>query len=490
MSHKSISPRLTNGSLLLSLGASALLAASCKTQPETPRKPNIIFILADDMGYGDIQRLNSDSKVPTPNLDKLCDDGMYFTDAHSNSAVSSPTRYGILTGRYCFRSSLKKGVLNGYSAPLIETDRPTVASVLKNNGYQTACIGKWHLGLGWQIPDSARKAAENNVLFDRELSFTPNDVGFDYSYIIPASLDMPPYVYIENRTVTDPQMKDIEKSGNERGLFWRGGKIAQSFSIEGCLDRLAEKAGQYLTKQSAEKQPFFLYLPLTAPHTPWLPAERFRGTSGAGTYGDFVAHVDFVVGQIVATLDRLGMSDNTMIVFTSDNGADWRPEDKEKYPHEANYIYRGRKSDAWDAGHRVPFIVKYPAMVKSGKSSSALVCLTDVTATLADVTGASVPEGAAGDSESFLQALKGSNAGRKEAVHHSINGSFAVRQGKWKLVNCSGSGGWSAKDDPALPPVQLYDMEADPGETVNLYDQNPQKAEELKALLASIIAKE
>jgi arylsulfatase A-like enzyme len=470
----------------ISLSVTLLTSTACYAADEG-RKPNIILILADDMGYGDIQRLNAESKVSTPHLNKLCDDGMRFTDAHSNSAVSTPTRYGILTGRYCFRSSLKRGVLNGYSQPLIERDRPTIASILKSNGYQTACIGKWHLGLDWSRIDATQNASGDNVDFTRPLSYTPNDAGFDESYILPASLDMPPYVYIHNRQVTDTRMVDVPKKGSPRGVFWRDGKASQSFSNSDCLDHFTGKAKEYIAGHASGKRPFFLYFPLTAPHTPWLPAERFRGMSGAGTYGDFVMHVDNVVGQIVATLDSLGISDETMLIFTSDNGADWKPEDKAGYPHEANYIWSGRKSDAWDAGHHVPLIIKYPAMVEYGSSSPALVCLTDIAATVAGITGAIVPNGAAEDSENFRQILSGqSDVARQTIIHHSINGKFAIRQGKWKLIDCSGSGGWSAAENDSLPPVQLYDMEADPKERINLYAQELQKVEELKKLLNAI----
>ncbi|MDR1810956.1 MAG: arylsulfatase [Prevotella sp.] len=475
----------------MSISAATLLAAAACYAADDGRKPNIILILADDMGYGDIQRLNAESKISTPNLNRLCDDGMRFTEAHSNSAVSTPTRYGILTGRYCFRSNLKKGVLNGYSTPLIERERPTVASILKSNGYSTACIGKWHLGLGWNRIDTTQNASGDNVDFTRPLSYTPNDAGFDESYILPASLDMPPYVYVQNRNVTDTHLIDVPKKSSPRGIFWRDGKAAQSFSNSSCLDHFTGKAKEYIAKHASDKQPFFLYFPLTAPHTPWLPAERFRGKSGAGTYGDFVAHVDDVVGQLVAMLDSLGISDETMLVFTSDNGADWKPEDKADYPHEANYIWSGRKSDAWDAGHHVPLIVKYPDIVKQGSSSNATACLTDITATFAGMTATPLPDGAAEDSESFRQVLTGqSNVARNVIIHHSINGKFAIRQGKWKLLDCSGSGGWSAAENDSLPPVQLYDMEADPKESNNLCAQYPQKAEELKNLLNAIIGEE
>lgn len=476
-----------NKSILITVSASSLLLAGCKTKPAEIRNPNIIFILADDMGYGDIQRLNANSKIQTPNLDRLCDDGMHFTDAHSNSAVSTPTRYGILTGRYCFRSRLKEGVLYGYDKPLIECERPTVASVLKANNYHTACIGKWHLGLGWQTIDPSRPVENGNVDFSKKVDYSPYDAGFEHSYIIPASLDMAPYVYLENGLVVDPRITNIEGANTPRGNFWRSGEASQSFSIDNCLDHLTSKVKQYIIDHQSAKQPFFLYFPLTAPHTPWLPATRFRGASGAGTYGDFVSHVDFVVGQIVTTLDSLGISDNTLIVFTSDNGADWKPSDKAQYPHLANYIYRGEKSDAWDGGHHIPFIVKYPVKVKPRSSSGALVCLTDFLATCAEITGADIPQGAAEDSRSFLSALQGSGKAREEVIHHSINGSFAIRKGDWKLVNCSGSGGWSAKDDPKLPSVQLYNMRTDPGESQNLCDQHSEKVDELRNLLISII---
>ena len=475
-----------NKPLLITIGASTLMFAGCTAKNGESTNPNIIFILADDMGYGDIRYLNSDSKIPTPNLDRLCSEGMSFTDAHSGSAVSTPTRYGILTGRYCFRSRLKQGVLYGYDKPLIERDRPTVASILKEKNYHTACVGKWHLGLGWRAVDASLPIESGNVDFRQKVDFSPNDTGFDYSYIIPASLDMAPYVYLENGSVVDPRIIITERVYTERGVIWRGGEASQSFSFEGCFDHLFEKARQFIIGRQKEKQPFFLYFPLTAPHTPWMPAERFNGISGAGKYGDFVAHVDFVVGQIMATLDSLGLSDNTMIVFTSDNGADWKPGDKAQFPHLANYIFRGQKSDAWEGGHHIPFIVKYPGKVVPRSSSGALICLTDFLATCAEITGANLPE-TAEDSKSFFGALKGSGKARDEIIHHTIDGRFAVRKGDWKLVDCSGSGGWSAKEDPALPPVQLYNMKDDPVESINLYDQFPEKVEELKKCMDAII---
>lgn len=477
-------------------GAALLMTSSCSAQPvdENPIKPpldadqpNIIFILADDMGYGDIHRFNPGSAIPTPHLDKLSAQGMMFTEAHSGSALSTPTRYGLLTGRYSFRSSLKKGVLGGFSKPLIEKDRPTIASLLKSRGYHTAIIGKWHLGLGWQTTDGS-EAEENNTAFDKPLTYTPNDAGFDKSYILPASLDMVPYVYIEDRNVVDPIMTVIEGVDSPRGHFWRTGKASQSFSIEKTLDHFTNKAKQYIRERSSSKQPFFLYMPLTAPHTPWLPADKFKGVSGAGDYGDFVVHVDDVVGQVTSLIDSLGIKEKTLIVFTSDNGADWNSTDKAAYPHLANYIFRGRKSDAWEGGHHIPLIIQYPKVISSGKTSDALVCMTDFFATFAETTGANTPLWAAEDSKSFLQVLNGSSkTSRSEVIHHSGDGYFAIRQGRWKFIDCSGSGGWSSAEKETLPPGQLYDMQTDPEEKNNLYDKYPQKVEELKKLLNTII---
>ncbi|MDR0748591.1 MAG: arylsulfatase [Tannerellaceae bacterium] len=482
--------------MMLMLSVTSALTSACNAQeqegqgplnpPEIDR-PNIVFILADDMGYGDIHKLNPGSAIPTPNIDKLCNEGMRFSEAHSGSAVSTPTRYGLLTGRYCFRSSMKSGVLGGYSSPLIETTRPTIASVLKHRGYYTACIGKWHLGLGWNTYSGAA-ADETNTLFDQPLTYSPNDVGFDESYILPASLDMAPYVYIKNKNVVDPVMTIITGTDTPRGNLWRAGKASQSFSIPDCLDHFIGETKRFLRGRGSSNQPFFLYMPLTAPHTPWLPAERFRGASNAGNYGDFVMHVDDVVGQVVYLLDSLGIKDRTLIVFTSDNGADWNANDKAAYPHLANFIWRGRKSDVWDGGHHIPLIVRYPAMVKAGTSSDALVCLTDILATFAEITGATVPFGAAEDSKSFLPVLNGSESvARSEVIHHSNDGKFAIRQGRWKFINWNGSGGWTNPTGNATTPPQLYDMDVDPEETTNLYSRYPQKVEELNTLLDAIV---
>ncbi len=460
-------------------------------------KPNIIYILADDLGYGDLKCLNENSQIPTPNFDKLSSEGMHFTDAHSNSSVSTPTRYGILTGRYCFRSSLKKNVLNGYSAPLIEKDRETVGSVLQKSGYETAIFGKWHLGLGWAkkegaVNDNEKSKVQSNEKttdFSAKLTDTPNDHGFDYSYIIPASLDMDPYVYIENRKVVNPTVNAIEGTNSIRGVMWRKGLASSDFEFPKTMENFTDKAISYISDYKSDK-PLFVYLPLPAPHTPWVTNEKFLGKSGAGLYGDYVCQVDDEIGKILAAIDKKGWKENTLVIITSDNGADWNEKDKKAFPkHQVNYIYKGEKSDVWDGGHRVPFLVRWPKVIKAGSVSDHTVCLTDFTATAADITNQKLNKGVAEDSKSMLPIFKGkatrSNT-RKEVVHHSIGGMFALRQGKWKFVDGEGSGGWTKLAVIDTSKVQLYDMKNDPTEKTNVYDKYPNIVKKLKKRLEEI----
>lgn len=447
------------------------------------------------MGSGDIKAFNPQSQVPTPNLDKLANRGMRFTDAYSGSAVCTPTRYGLVTGRYAFRSSLKKGVLGGYSPALIEADRFTVADLLKKAGYKTGVIGKWHLGLGFsKTTQSVVKVDTTNgwptgtgIEPDQPLAEGPNDLGFDYSYIIPSSLDIPPYIYYENGQPTEKGTIELEGRNNPRGVFWRTGKASLHFDIQKTLDHFSAKASAFLSTSAAEKKPFFLYLPLTSPHTPWLPSEGFKGKSNAGIYGDFVAHTDAVVGQVMQTLERLGIADNTLVIFTSDNGADWKPGDKKMYPaHHANGIYRGQKSDIWEGGHRVPFIATWPKSVKGGTIARETICLTDLMATFASITSQKIPKNAGQDSFDFSRVLEGAKgtSPRKSTIHHSIQGMFAIRNGHWKYVDGKGSGGWSKDEsETAQMTSQLYDISLDPTESKNVVEQYPEIARKLKAEL-------
>ncbi len=446
------------------------------------RPPNIVFILADDLGYGDLRSYNPASKIATVELDRLAAQGMRFTDAHSPSGVCTPTRYGLLTGRYAWRSKLKRSVLNGYSPMLIEPGRPTVASLLKARGYATAAIGKWHLGLGNADPAD----------FSKPLQPGPTSVGFDYFFGIPASLDMAPYVFVENTAVTAAPTDKVGSSEMRRrggGGYWREGPIAPGFTHEGVLPALTEKAVSFIGRQSPAR-PFLLYLPLAAPHTPWMPTAEFRGKSGADYYGDFVAQVDASVGRVLRALDEAKVGEHTLVIFTSDNGAHWLPTDIEKWGHRANGALRGQKADIYEGGHRVPFIARWPGKVKPGTTSDALLCLTDLFATVSAILGEPLPADAAEDSVSFLPALLGAAAnapGREAIVHHSNDGTFAIRQGPWKLAFALGSHGFSeprtVEPTPGGPQGQLFNLDDDPAEERNLWLEKPDVVARLTALL-------
>jgi arylsulfatase A-like enzyme len=450
-------------------------------------KLNIILILADDLGYGDLGAYNPSSKIPTPHLNQLAAQGMRFTDAHSPSSVCTPTRYGLLTGRYAWRTKLKQGVLDGYSPFLIEKDRVTIASLLRRQGYRTAGVGKWHLGLG-----DAEKTD-----YSQPLRPGPNAAGFDEFFGIPASLDMPPYLFFENERVVEAPSASIAASEMRRkggGGFWRAGAIAPTFKHEAVLPALTEKAVAFIEKQSAEK-PFFLYLPLTAPHTPWMPTAEFRGRTGVDYYGDFVTQVDDTVGRVLKALDESGLAGNTLVVFTSDNGAHWLPEDIAKWGHRANGNLRGQKADIWEGGHRIPLMVRWPGNIKTGSRSDQLVCLTDMMATIAALTGTALLEDTGEDSLDFSPVLLGRKPGtplRDTLVHHSADGTFAIRQGQWKLAMALGSRGFSLPKD-LVPKAgeaegQLYNLRDDPQEQHNLWLREPKIVARLKALLEKLKA--
>jgi len=458
------------------------LAQERSSSGESPTRPNIIFILADDLGYGDVSCLNPDSRITTPNMDRLAAEGLRFTDAHSGSAVCTPTRYGVVTGRYCWRSALKKGVLWGYSPMLIEPGRMTVASLLKEHGYATSCFGKWHLGLG----------NEAKTDYGKPLRPGPVDVGFDEFFGIPASLDMEPYLYVENDHPVEAPTEHIERSAHPR--FWRAGPIAPGFRHVDVLPELTKRATRWMEDhaKTQPQRPFFMYFPLTAPHTPVLPVPMAKDKSRAGEYGDFVWQVDWTIGQVMETLQRLGIDENTLIMVTSDNG----PENITQalvpdYGHYSNYHFRGRKRDAWEGGHRVPFFARWPGRIKPGSVCEQTICLTDLMATCAEIVGASLPSDAAEDSYSILPALLGKTLDRpiREAtVHHSANGEFAIRQGCWKLILCRGSGGNRYTTGPNAiqnddPPGQLYDLSADVVERRNLYRERPEIVRRLTALM-------
>lgn len=475
------------------MGAALGLLAPGARSAETVR-PNVVYILCDDLGTGDVRALNPGrGKIATPHIDRLAREGMTFTDAHSGSSVCTPTRYGILTGRYAWRTRLQSGVLFGLSAPLIAPGRLTVAGLLKQAGYNTACIGKWHLGLGWAgqtTDDGGLKGGA--VDYSKPLSDSPVTHGFDTFFGISGSLDMPPFVWIENDRVTEPP------TATKKWL--REGPAGEAFEAVDVLPALTKRAAGYFEAHAAEAKagkPFFLYLPLTSPHTPIVPSPEWQGKSGLSPYADFVMQTDRCVGQLMEALDRSGLAENTLVIFTSDNGCSPAADVKEleRQGHFPSAQFRGYKADIWEGGHRVPFICRWPAKVKAGATSAQLVCLTDLLATCAELAGQQVPADAGEDSVSILPALLGTDKGplREAVVHHSINGMFALRQGPWKLELCPGSGGWCDPRDPAalkagLPSAQLYDLSQEVGEQKNLQAEQPEVVARLTKLLEKYVA--
>lgn len=471
--------------------------------------PNIVYILCDDLGYGDMRCLNPNGKIPTPNIDRMAAQGMTFTDAHSSSAVCTPTRYGILTGRYNWRSRLKNGVLGGMSPRLIEPGRLTVPTLLKEHGYHTAAIGKWHLGMDWTLkPDTSpfRNNIEKGedgwrVDFTKPIRNGPNSAGFDYFFGISASLDMVPYTFIENDRVAKLPTEDKAfpmMLGRTNGAT-RKGPAAADFEAEDVLPTLTRKAVEYLEQRAdAAKrgQPFFLYLPLAAPHTPIIPTAEWQGKSGLNPYADFVMQVDGEVGKVFAALEKHGLAQNTLVIFTSDNGCAPQVD----FPalrakgHNPSGEFRGTKADIFEGGHRVPFIARWPGKIKAGSTSDQLTCLNDLMATCAEIVGTKLSENAGEDSVSILPVLVG-NAKmplRQTLVHHSINGSFAIREKNWKLVLCADSGGWSSPspgnaEARQLPAIQLYDLSKDIGETANVQAEHPEIVARLTKLLEQYV---
>jgi arylsulfatase A len=489
------------------------IIAGCNQHTE--KYPNIVYILADDMGYGDVSCLNPDAKVSTPNLDRLAQEGITFTDAHSGSAVCTPTRYGILTGRYCWRSPLKSSVLWPWDGPLIEADRLTVGGFLQQHGYSTACIGKWHLGWDWPTRDGSgmnevialgqwdpaiRNPLAEKVDFSAEIKNGPVARGFDY-YFGDDVPNFPPYCFIENnRTIGLPSVDKPD------GMFGNPGPMLDGWDLSAVMPALTRKAVEYIKAGAGEglfnrdrDKPFFLYLPLTAPHTPIAPAADFQGTSNAGAYGDFVQEVDWTVGQVMNALEETGLADNTLLIFTSDNGSPGRDGTNmggptgsvREYGHNPSYVFRGIKADIWEGGHHVFFFARWPGKILPGSETDEIICHTDLLATCAAILDQSLPDNAGEDSYNILPALIGESYDkpiREAIVHHSIDGSFAIRQGKWKLELCGGSGGWSQPGnnlakEMGMPEIQLYDLSTDPKEENNLYDQYPGVVEDLSSLL-------
>jgi len=457
--------------------------------------PNIIFILADDLGYGDVSCLNADGKIQTPNIDKLAAAGVTFTDAHSAAAVCTPTRYGILTGRYPWRSLLKQGVLDVYAKPLMDASRLNMASMLKEAGYKTACFGKWHLGFNWPTVDSlppSNSTSHYNIDFYADITGGPVDLGFDYFFGMDAP-NYPPYCFIQNRKVLHiPNMYFTE----HQYVDCRPGIGMPDWKMEDVLPDLKQRTVDFITNASKKSEPFFLYFPITAPHTPIAPSLSYQGLSEMNAYADFVSELDDVVGEIMKTLEKTGISENTIVVFTSDNGCSPQADFPvlSDFGHNPSYIFRGQKADLFEGGHRVPCIVRWPAKVKSNQIVNQTICLNDFMATFAAVSNYQIQANEAEDSYNLLPLLlnTGSEKQLREAtVHQSIDGSLAIRRGDWKLLMCAGSGGWSSpkpgKEEDGLLGVQLYNLKTDPGEGINVQAKYPEKVKELSTLLKKYI---
>jgi len=459
------------------------------------RKPNIVVILADDMGIDSVAALNDKSAIATPHLDKLLQQGMHFSDAHSGSAVCSPTRYGLLTGRYSWRSSLKRGIVGKWKPPLIEADRLTLPGMLKQEGYNTACIGKWHLGWNWPKRGGGFTTNQKEIDFKRKTEGGPTERGFDY-YLGDDVPNWPPFVWIENgRTqgIPDTQLTFAKHYYSNSGLGVDG------WRLDAVLPRITSRCVEYVKESSKKKEPFFLYFPMTSPHTPIAPSKDFLGKSGVSPYADMLIETDWCVGQVLKALDESGVAEDTLVIFTADNGTSPKCDFdglREKNVDLQNH-WRGMKADAYEGGHRVPFIARWPGHIKAGTKSDQTISLVDIMATCATAAGVKLPDSAAEDSVSLMPVLKGAVA--EDPLHgavicHSVSGKFVVRKEKWKLLFTAGSGGWSLpKDQTAIkaghPKWQLFDLSSDPKETKNLVNAHPEVVETLTAVLRRYVEK-
>ena len=468
--------------------------------------PNIIVIMADDMGYGDVGCYNPQSKIPTPNMNMLAEAGMRFSDAHSADAVCTPSRYALLTGRYCWRTDLKNGVLFNYESPLIENGRMTIASLLREQGYITGMVGKWHLGLGftakpgkqvdfdrplpWPGGPEPDRAIGESIDFSAPIFGGPNDLGFDYAfYTAGCATDQEPFCFIENKMMLGMEQAAYRHPAGS----WRSGMTAPDWINETVDVSFTNKAVNFITQsteQNSEK-PFFLYLPLSAPHSPHLIPEFAKGKSRAGVRGDMVWLVDWAVGRILETLDDLNIADNTLLIVTSDNGplkGSLKPGMPERTAeisnaHKSAGDLRGYKARIFEGGHRIPFMAKWPRKIPAGVTRRATVSLVDLLATCAAITGTQLPNRAGEDSFNILPALLGNNSQepvRESVVHHSGRGAFSLRKGKWKIIFGQGED----RVQPSEGEGYLYDLRADPYETTDVWSQYPAIVEELTLLLA------
>ena len=472
--------------------------------------PHILLILADDLGYGDVGCYNSESRVPTPHLDQLSREGLRFLDAHSPSTVCTPTRYSLMTGRMAFRTGYR-GVFTGAGGPsLIEKSRLTLPAMLKQKGYRTACVGKWHIGLTFF--DKEGKPIHQNGLpavkqidYSRKIPDGPLHRGFDQFFgtaCCPTTDWL--YAWIDGDSIPVPPTGIVDRTPLPKHPYSRDnrpGMIAPDFDLESVDLLLLEKSQAFLKHHVKEKpkQPVFLFHSMQAVHLPSFPAKQFQGKSTTGPHGDFILEMDFIVGRLLQTLKELHIEDRTLVIFTSDNGPEVTSvvHMRKDHQHDGARPWRGMKRDNWEGGHRVPLIIKWPGKITADRTTSQTICLTDIMATLGALTDASLPNNAAEDSYNFLPVLLGSQSEKRlirpYTLHQTISLAIAIRQGKWKYLDHRGSGGnnYNRGDlrafqlEERLPNAagQLYDLESDPGETRNLYDDHPKVVKRLKSLL-------
>lgn len=495
----------------------ALLILSLTALPAAETKPNILVILADDLGYGDVQCNNPErGKIPTPNIDKLAAQGMRFTDGHSSSGVCSPSRYTLLTGRYHWRTELQNGIVGVFGGPLIAPDRMTIGTLAKQQGYRTACIGKWHLGWDWPVTkeqrpllapskqpadeaSNVRKRATDAVateqqiaawrdIFSKPILGGPSTRGFDlyFGTDIP---NWPPFCFIENDCTLGIPTEFLPREYMIKNQASNQGPALKDWKLEGILPALGDRTIQFIDESVQKKEPFLVYMPLTSPHTPLAVNPEWKDKSHLNLFADFVMETDAAVGRVLDALEKSGAADNTLVVFSADNGC--APyigvEDLEKMGHYPSGPLRGYKADAWEGGHRVPFIVRWPNKVKAGTVCNQLVYQADLIRTFADVFDVKLPNTAGEDSFSLMPLLKGGDQPiRNNAVSASIGGTPALRSGNWKYIPAPGSGGWGKGGDQSQP-IQLYNLADDIGETKNLAATMPEKVAEMKALLEKLI---
>ncbi len=517
-------PRVLFAESLSVIGAGGVPAASSGVQ-WSQDLPNVIIVLADDLGYGDVSLNNAFARTHTPHIDALGRGGIRFTEAHSGGATCIPSRYALLTGRFFFRSDshgIRAAELGGggYLPPLIEEGRETIGTLMKRAGYDTAIIGKWHLGQDWALQDGSRPpgllergtaSRYTNTDFSKGTRNGPNSRGFDYAFIIPASASAPPFVFMENGRVLDPDMalipdlyparrdntvvdwdvKHVDGPGDvywERGVIFKNGEISRSFRIEDCADRILEEARRYIRDRSVRRKPFLLYLALTGPHTPWMPVEKFRGKSDVGTYGDWVLQMDDAVGEVRRELAAAGLEQNTIFIFSSDNGAHWREEDIRRTGHRANFPRRGNKADIWDGGHHVPLLISWPEGIASPAEYGHSVSLNDILATLAELTGQPLADNAGEDSVSFFPVLQGRlESPVRDSIIYAAHGRQAIARDGWKYIPGAAGLGPPRPVQPEGPNGELYQIRDDPSERINLYHRHPEKVRELAALLEAQI---